>query len=323
MPSPFHWLERLGKVIVLRLKRPIKQGRTQDNSTTVDHEGDASIRTDLPNPVPPPMFASSSSSVHPVSASSEPGLEEFHNGFPPSAYPFNASPAREASDIAQVALPLLQAVTGVIPLAGTPINAAISPSQKCDQNKAAVDDLISRLGRLSQHLSNAPPASDPLEPNRRDVLTRKLQDTSARLRKLPKHRLPYPSVTQAITGCSTDINNYLAEYSFSCQMQDRCEIREVHELLITLQRRLEDRNIEPFVASSASHLPATVMTGCVTLVDATGHHHQISVNLCTSYQQFNDMLRVLFQRDLIEAQIQRRYIEEGKYDLCIDQGTSC
>ena len=33
------------------------------------------------------------------------------------------------------------------------------------------------------------------------------------------------------------------------------------------------------------------------------------------------MLRVLFQRDAIEAQIQRRYIERGEYDLCIDEGT--
>ncbi|KAG1778697.1 hypothetical protein EV702DRAFT_1094718 [Suillus placidus] len=33
------------------------------------------------------------------------------------------------------------------------------------------------------------------------------------------------------------------------------------------------------------------------------------------------MLRVLFERDAIEAQIQRRYIEKGEYDLCIDKGT--
>jgi hypothetical protein len=32
------------------------------------------------------------------------------------------------------------------------------------------------------------------------------------------------------------------------------------------------------------------------------------------------MLRVLFQRDAIETQIQRRYIEKGEYDLCIDEG---
>jgi hypothetical protein len=34
------------------------------------------------------------------------------------------------------------------------------------------------------------------------------------------------------------------------------------------------------------------------------------------------MLQVLFPResDAIEAQIQRRYIEKGEYDLCIDEG---
>jgi hypothetical protein len=33
------------------------------------------------------------------------------------------------------------------------------------------------------------------------------------------------------------------------------------------------------------------------------------------------MLRVLFEPDVKEARIQRRYIDEGKYDLCIDKGT--
>jgi hypothetical protein len=33
------------------------------------------------------------------------------------------------------------------------------------------------------------------------------------------------------------------------------------------------------------------------------------------------MLQALFERDATEAQIQRRYVEEGKYDLCIDKGT--
>jgi transcription elongation factor Elf1 len=71
-----------------------------------------------------------------------------------------------------------------------------------------------------------------------------------------------------------------------------------------------------FAVPSASHL-----AGTVTLVDATGHHHPISVNFCASYQQLNNTLRVLFERDAIEAEIQRRYIEEGEYDLCIDEGT--
>jgi hypothetical protein len=33
------------------------------------------------------------------------------------------------------------------------------------------------------------------------------------------------------------------------------------------------------------------------------------------------MLKVLFKCNSIEAQIQRRYMESGQYDLCIDEGT--
>lgn len=99
--------------------------------------------------------------------------------------------------------------------------------------------------------------------------------------------------------------------------------REIHELFIMLQRRQEGpQNIEQsFTVPSASRLAGTIALGCVTLVDATGHHHAISVNCCTSYQQLSNMVRVLFERDAIEARIQRRYINEGEYDLCIDVGT--
>ncbi|KAG2367621.1 hypothetical protein BDR07DRAFT_254476 [Suillus spraguei] len=324
MSSPFHWFGRLGNVIVLRLKRPANHGRTQDTSTTADNEGDTAIPTDLSNPIPAPMLPSNASSVYPVSASNGPGLQESRTGFPSSVYPFSASPAREASDIAQVALPVLQAITGGIPLAGTPINAAISGLlgilqviSRCDQNKVALDGLTSRLYRLSQHLCNAPPTTDPTEHSRRDILARKLQDTSANLRKLHKRRFLYASVTQAITGCSTDIDHYLMEYLLSSQMQMQ------HETHLFIMRRQErPQNIEQsFAVSSTTHLAATVALGCVTLVDATGHHHPIPVNMCASYQQLDNMLRVLFQRDVIEAKIQTRYIEEGQYDLCIDKGT--
>ncbi|KAG1781136.1 hypothetical protein EV702DRAFT_645555 [Suillus placidus] len=317
-------LEGFGRVIPIRLKR---LRRTQHNSTTADHEGDSSIPTDLSNPVPAPIRSVNSSPVHPVSASSNPGLEEPPTGFPSTVYPWGASPAREASDIAQVALPLVQAFTGVIPLVGAPIRAAIGGLlgilqviDRCDQNKAALDDLTSRLYRLYYHLCNAPPALDPLEYSRRDFLARKLQDTSARLKKLQKRRLAYTSVTQAITGCSTDIDRYLMECLWSSQMQSQ---RETHELFIISRRRQEGpQNIEQsFAVPSASHLAETVALGCVTLVDATGHNHTISLNLCASFQQLNNMLRVLFERDAIEAQIQRRYIEKGEYDLCIDKGT--
>ncbi|KAG1817853.1 hypothetical protein EV424DRAFT_1407362, partial [Suillus variegatus] len=125
MPFPFKLFQGFGTIIAIRLKRPENQGRTQRNSTTADHEGDSSILTDLSDPVPAPILSSISSLVHPVSASSEPGLEERPTGFPSTVYPWSASPAREAFDIAQVGLPLVQAFTGVIPLVGAPMNAAI------------------------------------------------------------------------------------------------------------------------------------------------------------------------------------------------------
>ncbi|KAG2076147.1 hypothetical protein BDR04DRAFT_1149201 [Suillus decipiens] len=296
MPSPFHWLERLGKVVVLRLKRPKNQGRTQDVSITANCEGHSSTPTDL-------------------SHSWANGLAEFYTGSPSSEYPFGTSTVREISDIAQVVLPSVQTVTSVIPVAGTAMNAVIGGLlatlqviNRCDQNKAALDSLKLQLYRLSQHLYNTPLASDPLEYYRRDVLTRKLQDTSASLRKLPKRRLLYPSVTQAITGCSTDIDHYLTEYLLSSQIQMQ---RETHKLSVRLQRWQE----------GSQYIEQSVALGCVTLVDATGRHHQISVNLCTSYQQLNDMLQILFKRDVIQAKIQRQYIEQGQYDLCIDKGT--
>ncbi|KAG2343467.1 hypothetical protein BDR05DRAFT_1000081 [Suillus weaverae] len=322
-------LEGFAKLIPTRLKRP---RRTQRNSTTAGHEGDSSIPTDLSNPVPAPILSLNSSPVHPVSASSKPVLEEPPTGFPSTGYPWGTSPAREASDIAQVALPLVQAFTGVIPLVGAPIHAVIGGLlgilqviDRCDQNKAALDDLTSRLYRLYYHLCNAPPALDPLEHSRRDFLARKLQDTSARLRKLQKRRFVYTSVTQAIAGCLTEIDRDLMEFSvvfysleiaciysllygqWSSQMQMQHEIHELH--MILRGRQEGPQNVGQSFALG------------VTLVDATGHHHSIPVNFCTSYQQLNNMLRVLFQRNAIEAQIQGRYIEEGKYDLCIDEGT--
>ncbi|KAG1774209.1 hypothetical protein EV702DRAFT_1200457 [Suillus placidus] len=160
-------LEGFGKVIPIRLKRPKNQGRTQHNLTTADHEGDSSIPTDLSNPVPAPILSLNSSPVHPGSASSNPGLEEPPTGFPSPVYPWGASPARKAYNIAQVALPSVQAFMGLIPLVGAPMNATIGGLLRIlqvinrrDQNKAALDDLTSRLYRLCYHLCNAPPALD-------------------------------------------------------------------------------------------------------------------------------------------------------------------
>ncbi|KAG2108632.1 uncharacterized protein F5147DRAFT_164951 [Suillus discolor] len=89
-------------------------------------------------------------------------------------------------------------------------------------------------------------------------------------------------------------------------MQNRHDMDEVLAIL----RRQQDS-----VGPTSMQLTAL---GCVKIVDATGYEHPISVTFCTSFQQLNDMLQVLFKSESIEARIQRRYMEQGQYDLCID-----
>jgi hypothetical protein len=117
-------LEGFGKVVPILSKRPKHQGRTQHNSTTANHEGDTSIPTDLSNLVPAPMPSSNSSLMHPVYASGVSRLEASIN-LSSTRYPGGVSLARETSDMAQVALPFVQAISGAIPLVGAPMQAAI------------------------------------------------------------------------------------------------------------------------------------------------------------------------------------------------------
>lgn len=157
-----------------------------------------------------------------------------------------------------------------------------------------------------------------------------LQDTSARVTMLRERCLASTPVTQAIAGCFVEIDRYLAEYLWSSSMQSQRDIREV---LVILQREQEDRQnflmtIESLVTRqhssvgpTATQLIGTATRGCVTLIDATGHQHPISVDFCTSFEQFNEMLKVLFKCNSIEAQIQRLFMKRGQYDLCIDEGT--
>ncbi|KAG1727846.1 hypothetical protein EDD22DRAFT_961185 [Suillus occidentalis] len=333
MPIPL--FQGFGKVIAFRLKRPKQKGRTQHNSTTTNHEGINSIPANISNHVPVLIPSSISSLVHHVFAITESGLEASVD-LSSARSVGGVSLAREASDMAQVALPFVQAIASAIPLVGAPMQAAISglltglqAIDRRSQNKSDLDALTSRLNRLCLNLCNAPPARDPAEQYRRDSFVRMLQGTSARVATLRERCLASTPVTQAIAGCFMDIDRYLADYLvWSFQIHNQ---HDIHEELTILQRQQEDHNkllitIQSMMIHSQSSMgpsasPAAIALGCVTLVDATGHHHAISVNCCTSYQQLNDMLKVLFQRDAIEAQIQRRYIEQGEYDLCIDEGT--
>ncbi|KAG2740122.1 hypothetical protein P692DRAFT_20841068 [Suillus brevipes Sb2] len=327
MPIPL--FQGFGKVIAFRVKRHKQKGRTPHNSTTTNHEGISSIPANISDPVPASVPSSIFPPVPHASVIRESGLDV---SISPSSR--GVSLAREASDMAQVALPFVQAIAGVIPLVGAPMQAAINglltglqAIDRRTQNKSDLDALTARLNRLCLNLCNAPPARDPAEQYRRDSFVRMLQDTSARVATLHERFLASPLVTQAIAGCFTDIDRYLAEYLLWFQIQSQRDIQEElriqrrqneeqKELLVTTQGMII--RLQSFMRPSSS--PGAIAVDCVTLVDATGHHHAISVNFCTSYQQLNEMLRVLFQRDAIEAQIQRRYIEQGEYDLCIDEG---
>jgi hypothetical protein len=123
MPIPL--FQGVGKIIAFRLKRPKQKGRTQHNSSTINHEGINSIPANVSKPVPALIPSSISSLVSPVSAIRQSGLETSID--PSSARSFGGvSLAREASDMAQVALPFVQAITGAIPLVGAPMQAAIN-----------------------------------------------------------------------------------------------------------------------------------------------------------------------------------------------------
>ncbi|KAG2076200.1 hypothetical protein BDR04DRAFT_1149255 [Suillus decipiens] len=324
----------VGKVFVVRLRR----GRTstQRGSTTTHHHGHYSIPADIPSELPVPsstLHLNSSLLVRPGCPARDPSLPV--SNISSTASSDGDSSARKASDMAQAILPFVQDVAGAIPFAGPPMQAAISgllsilqAIDRRSQNKADLDCLASRLHRLSSHLCNAPTAQDPLEHHRRDFIIRytssscvleftrhrgelrMLQDISTQVTQLSNRGLAYTSVTQAIIGCSNEIDRYLADYSvWSSQMQSQ---HDIHEVLAILRRQKDS------VGPTVTQLTAAVILGCVTLVDATGHEHAISVTFCASFQQLNDMLQVLFKRDSIEAQLQRRYMEQGQYDLCID-----
>lgn len=88
---------------------------------------------------------------------------------------------------------------------------------------------------------------------------------------------------------------------------ERCKV-DLDTLLQHL-RKLQERR-----------LSSTTVAGSVTLVDATGYRHPMSVHFCASYQQLKKTLQVLFERDASQARIQKEYMRKEEYDLCIDNG---
>ncbi|KAG2346939.1 hypothetical protein BDR05DRAFT_959163 [Suillus weaverae] len=320
----------LSKVFAVRSRRPTKNGRTQHSSTTTLHEGDDSISPDILNDF---RFVSH---LHANSSPREldPEVSTYASS---TRCTWGESSARKASDMAQTFLPFVQAVAGPIPLVGAPIKATIGglleifkAMDRRGQNKVDLDSLASRLDRLRHDLCNAPRARDHRERSRRKILISMLLETSATLTELRKRSLAYPSVTQDIAGCFTNIDRYMAEYLLSSQMQSGDDIRAVLAILERQQgyhqRQQEDHErqqailmrIESRIIRVQSSVGPNVTLGFVKLVDATGRLHPIPMDVCDSFERFNGMLQLLLEHNSIEARIQRRYMEQGRYDLCID-----
>ena len=101
---------------------------------------------------------------------------------------------------------------------------------------------------------------------------------------------------------------------------------------------LDGMHTRAHVSSLAQHMTSRI-TG-VMLIDATGREREVSKDFAISYEVHVSMLRsplllhlpnnsqlftkaiaLFFEGDKMEARIQRHYMERGKFDLCIDQGT--
>ncbi|KAG2035111.1 hypothetical protein BDR03DRAFT_542853 [Suillus americanus] len=153
--------EDLGKVFAVRRRRPTENGCTRRSSSVTNwHEGDGSIPADTHHPLP-----SNRSAMHPVSMTSEPGLDVSTN-VSSARYSWVVFSARGASD------------PGAIPLTDPPIEDAIARLlsilqviYRHGQHKADLDHLTLRLHRLvNWYLWNATTARDPFEYSRRDCL---------------------------------------------------------------------------------------------------------------------------------------------------------
>ncbi|OAX43428.1 hypothetical protein K503DRAFT_155340 [Rhizopogon vinicolor AM-OR11-026] len=170
----FPWEKVLPKFIVLHMRCSTKYLSRQSNSTVIYQEGDGPIPSVIITTSPSPSTPISKLSPQPtVPVSREPGHEVSSNASSTQSY------GRQASDMVQLSLPLLQAVSGAIPLAGPPMQAIINGLliilQNIDrrsQNRADISSLKLRLNRLCWYICNAPTARDSGEQSRRDSLTR-------------------------------------------------------------------------------------------------------------------------------------------------------
>jgi len=208
----------------------------------------------------------------------------------------------DATDVIQLVSPMVQAVAGVIPVAGTSLKAAIDGLlyivqiiDTTKRNKTDLEDLASRVSRLLEFLLLEPQARDEVEARRRTALAQRLKATSCKLMKMQGRRgftLASKSMTQDIAECNADIDRFLSEYA-------------LYDLAF-LKRQLRQMLGSP--------------RDCAVLIDAVGHEYKVPLEYCKSFQQLKDMLPVLIPPERSGASVQSRYITSGKFDFSIDEG---
>jgi hypothetical protein len=64
------------------------------------------------------------------------------------------------------------------------------------------------------------------------------------------------------------------------------DVREVRVRIQSVQSDVRDVRVlaQSLAGYSGTQLPRTIVAGCVTLVDATGHQHRLLVEQCNTFQ---------------------------------------
>ncbi|KAI6155948.1 hypothetical protein BKA82DRAFT_245764 [Pisolithus tinctorius] len=205
-------------------------------------------------------------------------------------------------------LPVVQEVAGVIPIAGAPLKAAIG-------GLLAVLQLIDRCTQNT----NAPTAQTPDEEDRRKRLIKMLEDTTSTLGEMRSVMRGSPALAQEIAGCSSKIDEYIGETTLVYLMQQQTDITTI---MHTQQTQFQSI-MQVLKTLYSRQLPTDITSATVTMVDATGREHRMLLDQCSSFDRLVTFLPgILHQCRPDEAEIQQWYIDQGQYDIVIDDGTN-
>ena len=166
-----------------------------------------------------------------------------------------------------------------------------------------------------------------------------LQETTSKLKNLHERGIgSMSSVAKAITGCSSDINDFLLEYSVAFYFVMFVCIRLHHHYLgfrSNANRSRGARNIHGNAGHAVTQdqhpwgchpgrrnrIRTCLAGGILHLIP--GAHKSLNLRIISidSLQQLTMMLGVVFHSNSIQARVQRQYLETGQYSLSIDQNT--